>query len=118
MAELFVPIAGMAMIAVIAGLVTRLIATSIHHRTIRAAFRDSPENVPLLAERLEARLPWADALLGWILLAFALSLVVLGVTESDESERMEMLRAAMIPAIVGVVVLGYVRFARPKLPPV
>lgn len=112
MVELFVPLGGMVMLAVMLALITRLIATGLHHGTIRRAMRDSPEAVPLLVDRLEERLPWADALLGWLLIAFALALVVLGVTEPEEAERTEMLRAAIIPTILGVVVLLFVRFGR------
>lgn len=114
--ELFVPIGAMIMLAVMLALLTRLIATGLHHGTIRRALRDNPEAVPLLVARLEDRLPWADALLGWVFIAFAVALVLLGVTEVDEPERVQMLRAAVIPAIVGVFVLAYIRFAR-KTPP-
>lgn len=114
MVELFVPLGAMAMIAVILGLITRLIATGIHHGTIRRALRDDPASVPLLVDRLEARLPWADALLGWIFIAFAIALALLGITEPDDTDRTEILRAAIVPAIVGVVVLIYVGFARKR----
>lgn len=116
MVELFVPVAGMAMIAVIIGLITRLIATGMHHKTLRQAMRDDPGSVPLLADRLEERLPWADGLLGWIFVAFAVALVLLGLTEPDGEDRAETLRAAIVPAIIGAFVLAYVRFARPKTP--
>ena len=39
MADLFVPIAAMAMMAVIVGLITRLFATAMHHKTLRTAMR-------------------------------------------------------------------------------
>jgi quinol-cytochrome oxidoreductase complex cytochrome b subunit len=95
-------------------LITRLIATGMLNKTIREAMRSDPGSVPLLAERLEARQPWADALLGWIFLAFALALLVLGAIEHDPDEQSEMFRAAVVPIIVGVTVLLYTRFARPK----
>lgn len=116
MAELFVPIAAMAMIAVVIGLITRLIATAMHHKTLRQAMKDDPSSVPMLAERLEARLPWADGLLGWIFVAFAVALVLLGLTEPDGEDRSETLRAAIVPAIIGLFVLAYVRFARRGTP--
>lgn len=116
MEELFVPLGGMAMLVVLVSLITRLIATGLHHGTIRRALRDNPEAVPLLVDRLEQRLPWADALLGWIFISFAVALLVLGLTEPDADDRTEMLRASLIPAIVGVFVLAFVRFGR-RAPP-
>jgi hypothetical protein len=116
MAELFVPISAMAMFAVIIGLITRLIATGMHHKTLRQAMRDDPSSVPMLAERLDSRLPWADGLLGWIFIAFAVALILLGLTEGDLENRSEALRAAIVPAVIGVFVLAYVRFARKGTP--
>ncbi|MFA9199693.1 MAG: hypothetical protein ACEQR8_00695 [Cypionkella sp.] len=112
MVELFVPLGGMAMLAVIVALVTRLIGTGLLHGTIRRALRDNPDAVPRLVEQLDRSQPWADALLGWIFIAFAVALVVLGLTEPDGDDRSELLRAALLPAIVGVFVLAFVRFAR------
>lgn len=112
MVELFVPLGGMAMIAVMLALVTRLIATGLHHGTIRRAMRDNTESMPALIARLEERLPWADGLLGWIFIAFAVALLVLGVTDPDPEESFELTRAAIVPAIIGVFVLGYVWFVR------
>jgi quinol-cytochrome oxidoreductase complex cytochrome b subunit len=114
MVELFVPMAAFTMVAVVVSFITRLIATAILNKTIREAIRSDPASVPLLAERLEARQPWADSLLGWIFLAFALALLILGVLERDPDEQSEMYRAAVIPIIVGATVLLYTRFARPK----
>jgi quinol-cytochrome oxidoreductase complex cytochrome b subunit len=114
MVELFVPMAAFMMVAVIVSLITRLIATGMLNKTIREALRSDPGSVQLLADRLEARQPWADSLLGWIFLAFALALLVLGAIERDPEEQSEMFRAAVVPIIVGVTVLLYTRFARPK----
>ena len=55
MAELFVPMSGVVMIAVVVGLITRLIATGMLHRTIREAMRSDPGSVALLASRSSHR---------------------------------------------------------------
>lgn len=109
--EFFIPIAVIITSAVIISLITRLIATSMHHRTIREAMRSDPNSVPLLVQRLEARQPWADAMLGWIFIAFTIGIALLAITDSDASDRREMLRAAIVPLIIGITVLAFTHFA-------
>ncbi len=110
--ELFVPMTGIISFAVIIGLITRLIATGMLHRTLREAMRSDPSSVPLLADRLDARQPWADAVLGWIFVAFAVGLALLAVTDPDADQRTQMLRGAIVPLVIGVTVLNFVRMAR------
>jgi hypothetical protein len=110
MAEVFVPIGAFVMFAVVASLFTRLVATGMLNRTIREAMRSDPGSVPLLVERLDRHAPWGDALLGWIFLALAASMVLLGLTEADAEQRTELMRAAIVPAIAGAAVLAYARF--------
>ena len=109
--EVFIPIAGIITFAVIISFITRLIATSMHHRTIREAMRSDPSSVPMLVQRLEARQPWADAMLGWIFIAFTIGIALLAITDSDVSDRREMLRAAIVPLIIGITVLAFTHFA-------
>jgi len=108
--ELFVPLGLFAMITISVALVCRLIATASLNRTLREALRSDPGSVPVLADKLEARQPWADALLGWIFLAFAAALVGLALFE-DPGDRQEMLKAAVIPVVIGITVLVYVFIA-------
>jgi hypothetical protein len=109
--EVFVPMAGMLMIVSMVALATRVIAAASLNRTIREALRSDPGSVPILAERLEARPLWGDYLLGWILIAFTVALVLLGLTDRDAEARSDMLRGAIVPAIVGATVLVYSWFA-------
>ncbi len=113
--DLLVPLGLFFMITVCIALLRRLIATGMLNRTIREALRSDPGSVPLLAAKLEARQPWADALLGWIFLAFAAALAGLGLFEEAEEQR-ELLQAAVVPLVVGVTVLRYVYLARPRSP--
>jgi len=113
--DLFVPMAVFVMITVSVSLLTRLIATAMLNKTIREALRSDPGSVPLLAGKLEQRQPWADALLGWIMLAFAAAIVLLGLFE-DYEDRREMFQAAIVPVVVGVTVMVYVRMARRGTP--
>ena len=105
--EIFVPIAAFVMISVVISLFTRLIATGMLNRTIREAMKNDPQSVPLLVERLDRHAPWGDALLGWIFLALAVAMALLGLTDPDAYDRAETLRAAIVPAVVGIAVLLY-----------
>jgi NhaP-type Na+/H+ or K+/H+ antiporter len=111
MVELFVPMAAFIMAAVIVGLMTRLIATAMLNRTIREAMRSDPGSVPLLVERLDRHSPWGDALLGWIFLALAAAMALLGLTDEDAEQRQDILRSTIIPVVVGITVLIYARYA-------
>ena len=111
--ELFVPIAGVAMIFGIAALLSGIITTGMLHRTLREAMKSHPESVPALTAALKARAPWADALLGWIMLAIAATIVILALFEDGDLQR-EMLKASVIPFVIGIVVLVYLRLARPR----
>ena len=109
--EFFIPIAAIITFAVIVSLITRLIATAMHHRTIREAMRSDPSSVPMLVQRLEARQPWGDAMLGWVFIAFTIGIALLAITDSDPSDRREMLRAAIVPLVIGMTVLAFTYFA-------
>jgi hypothetical protein len=113
--EVFIPLGLFFMIAVSVGLVTRLIATGMLNRTIREALRTDPGSVPLLAQKLEARQPWADALLGWIFLAFSVGMVLLSLFE-EADDRQRLWQGAVVPVVIGVTVLVYVHFARRRTP--
>jgi hypothetical protein len=110
--DLFVPLGLFVMITVSMALLTRLIATMSLNKTVREAMRSDPASVPILAAKLEQRQPWADALLGWLFLAFAATIVGLALFEDGE-ERVEMFKAAVVPVVLGVVTLVYVSVAKP-----
>lgn len=111
MVELFVPMGAFILVAVVVGLITRLIATITLNRTMREAMRSDPNSVSVLAERLDRHPPWGDALLGWIFLALAVAMVLLGLTEDDPEQRQDVLRSTIIPFVVGLTVLIYTRYA-------
>jgi hypothetical protein len=108
--EIFAPLGAFFMITIVVALITRLIATAILNKTIREAMKSNPDSVPLLVARLEARQPWADAMLGWIFLAFAAALIGLALF-ANAHDRDRMLQAAVIPVVIGLTVLLYVRIA-------
>ena len=116
--EVLIPIALFAAMTVVVALLTRLIATGMLNRTIREALRSDPGSVPLLAEKLEARQPWADPMLGWVFIALAVAMALLGLTDEDPDARRELLRAAIVPLVVGATVLAYVRLAARSAPKV
>lgn len=111
--EILVPIALFVMITVSVALLTRVIATGMLNKTIREALRSDPGSVPVLAAKLEARQPWADAMLGWVFLALAVVLAGYGLFE-DQPDRTELFKAAVVPLVLGLTVLLYVRLHQPK----
>jgi hypothetical protein len=114
MVDLLMPLAVFGSFVLVMGQLTRLGSNLSLNRTMREALRSDPASVPILAERLDARQPWADALLGWIFIAFAVGLVIMSLFE-PVGERREVVQAAIVPALVGVVILYYVRMAKRAL---
>ena len=111
MEAVLMPFAVFGSFVLVVGQLTRLFSDISLNRTMREALRSDPASVPLLAERLGARQPWADALIGWIFIAFAAGIVLISLFEGPEDRR-DMLQAAVVPLVVGVVVLAYVAWAK------
>ena len=55
-----------------------------------------------------------DPLLGWILLTLAAIVAILSLFEDAETQR-QMLKFALVPAVLGLVTLAYLRLARPRI---
>jgi len=111
MVELLVPLGVLGWMVVMVGMIARLFSNISLNRTIREALRSNPESVPILVERLDRRAPWENELIGWVFVAFAVGIVLIGVLEGPPRLR-EALEVAIIPGLAGVVVLGFVRFSR------
>ena len=111
MDSLLMPFAVFGSFVLVVGQLTRLFADISLNRTLREALRSDPGSVPLLAARLGVRQPWADALIGWIFIAFAAGIILVSLFEGPEDRR-DMLQTAIVPLIVGVVVLAYVAWAK------
>lgn len=111
MMQLLIPLAVFGSFVLIVGHVTRLLSNISLNNTLREALRSHPPSVALLAQRLDSRQPWADALIGWMFIAFAAGLVLLALFESGD-ERRDIFQAAVVPAVVGLVVLAFVRWAK------
>ena len=106
-----VPIAVFGSFVLMMGQLTRLLSNISLNRTLREALRAHPPSVPALADRIDSRQPWADALLGWIFIAIAIGMALLALFEHGEDRR-EILQATIVPLTVGVVVLGFVHWAK------
>ena len=111
MDSLLMPFAVFGSFVLVVGQLTRLFADISLNRTLREALRSDPGSVPLLAARLGARQPWADALIGWIFIAFAAGIILISLFEGPEDRR-DMLQTSIVPLIVGIVVLAYVAWAK------
>ncbi|HVF37527.1 MAG TPA: hypothetical protein VNA29_06250 [Sphingomicrobium sp.] len=111
--EILIPLGLFTALVLITGQLARLLSGISLQRTLREALRHSPGSVPILADKLEARQPEADALLGWIFIAFAIGMVLMGLFETAD-ERREIIQGAIVPLAVGLVVLAYVGWAKRK----
>lgn len=111
MVALFVPLGAFMLFAVVVGLITRMIGAVSLNRTMREAMRSDPGSVSVLAERLDRHPPWGDALLGVIFIALGVAMLLLGLTEHDPEQRLDILRSTIIPFVVGLTVLLYTRYA-------
>ena len=107
MEEVLMPFAVFGSAVLMLGLLTRLFSDISLNRTLREAMRAHPDSVPILAAKLGKREPWADALIGWIFIALAAGIVLVSLFETP-GERREMLQGAIIPLLVGIVVLAFV----------
>lgn len=113
MMDILVPLGAFAMFALVIGQLARLLSNLALNRTLREALRSHPESVQTLADRLDARQPWADELIGWIFIACAAGLGLMALFE-DAYDRREIFQGAIVPLVIGVTVIGYVRWAKPR----
>ena len=90
--------------------VTGLIGVWMMHRTIREALKSHPESVPDLSARLRPAIR-EHPLFSWALIAVAVTIAAIALFR-DETERMELLQLALVPLVIGMTMLLYLRFAR------
>jgi uncharacterized membrane protein len=111
MVDVLVPLGVIGWMAVMVGMIVRLFSNISLNRTIREALRSSPDSVSVLAQRLDSRHPWENELIGWVFIAFAVGMVLVGLLEGAQRSR-ETFEVAIIPGLAGVVVLFFVRIAK------
>ena len=112
MVPLLVPLGLFFAFVLVVAQLARLASNISLNRTLREALRSDPASVPILAERLDARQPWADSLVGWIFIAFAVGLVLMALFEPAFAERRRIVQSAIVPLVVGGVILFYLRRAK------
>jgi len=108
MIELLLPIAVLGLFTIIILAFIRLLETMVLGRLVKAALRDHPESVPALSAKVGHRRPQVEEIYGWMLLALALGLVTYAASGGG-TEPAETAKIAIIPAIIGIVVIGYNR---------
>jgi hypothetical protein len=113
MADALLPIAVIAIMAVILLAIIRLFETMAFGRMIKAAMRDHPESIPLLVDKIGTRRPISDALAGWLLLALAVAMLIYAGTTSGE-EQTGLAKAAIFPAILGATIIAYLRISNSR----
>ena len=111
MVDILVPLGVIGWMTVMVGMIVRLFSNISLNRTMREALRSSPESVPMLAERLDARQPWENELIGWVFIAFAVGILLMGMLERSTDWR-QTLGVAIIPGLAGIVVLLFVQLSK------
>ncbi len=103
--SVLIPLAGMALVAGLLALVTNVIGQWIVNRTMREALKSSPENLALIADKLNARRPWNMESWGLIGMATGAALAVAGAI-GDPASRTLLVQTALLPGFIGAALFG------------
>lgn len=109
---IFIPLAGMAMVVSMLGLVTGLVGQWISNRTLRDALKANPENLALLADRLTQRKPVDLETWGLVGIATGAALAVAALIGAPEA-RTILLQTSLLPGLVGAALFGQRWLRRP-----
>lgn len=103
--DVLIPIAGMLLVLAMLGLVTGVIGHWIAHRTLREALKASPENLALMADKLNQRRPWNLELWGLVSIATGAALAVAALIGAPEA-RTVLLQTSLLPGFIGAALVG------------
>lgn len=115
MLDVVLPIAVLAILLLFVDQLRRLISHAIVNGTIRQALKSDPASVPLLVAKLENGRHLPGTLVGWVMIAGASALAVAALFESTEESRATF-EVAAIAGVVGIFILGYVRWVERTAP--
>jgi hypothetical protein len=95
-----IPLAGMALVVALLGLVTGLIGHWIANRTMREALKASPENLAMMADKLHQRRPLNLETWGLLGMATGAALAVAALIGAPEARTL-LLQASLLPGFIG-----------------
>jgi hypothetical protein len=113
---LLVPLGVFAAVVAVFGLVTGLIGHWVTNNTLREALRTSPENVALVANKLQQRRPVNTETWGLLGIALGAALAGAGLIGAPET-RVALLQAALLPGFIGGALFGQRWLPARKSPP-
>lgn len=115
---ILIPLAGMAMVVAMLGLIMGAIGQWIVNRTVREALKASPENLAMLADKLHQRRPLNLEVWGLVGIATAAALAVAALI-GDPASRTILLQTALLPGFIGAALFGQRWLPRPgNAPPI
>lgn len=100
-----IPLAGMAMVVAMLGLVTGMIGNWFINRTVREALKASPENLAMVADKLHQRRPLNLEIWGLLGMWSGAALAVAALIGAPEG-RTILLQMSLLPGFVGVAMFG------------
>lgn len=115
MLEVVLPVAILAILLMFVDQVRRLISHAILNRAIRKAMEIDRASAPLLIAKLESRRRWPDALAGWLLLLFGITIAVATLFATPE-DQIAGYQIAAILGVLGFGVLGFSWFVQRSAP--
>lgn len=109
---ILIPLAGMALVATLLGLITSLIGHWIANRTLREALKASPENLAMMADKLHRRRPINLEVWGLLGMATGAALAVAALIGAPETRTL-LLQASLLPGFIGAALFGQRWLPRP-----
>lgn len=103
--SILIPLGAFVAIVAVFGMFTGLIGQWITNRTVREALRSSPENLKLVADKMQRRRQWSPETWGLIGIAIGAAMAVAGLI-GDPADRIALLQIALLPGFVGAALLG------------
>lgn len=103
--EIWIPLAGMALVATLLGLITSLVGHWIANRTMREALKASPENLSMMADKLHQRRPINLEVWGLLGMATGAALAVAALIGAPETRTL-LLQTSLLPGFIGAALFG------------
>ena len=110
--EVLIPLAGMALVAVMLGLITGVIGQWISNRTLREALRSNPEQARMIINRMGKQRRLNSDGIGLVAMAGGAALAVAALI-GPAADRVAVLQVAVLPGFIGAAVFA-LRWLSPR----